>query len=332
LQGFAVVLLLALLLDRWLGDPQWLWRRVPHPVTLFGALIKVADRIGNRQQFSLQTRFMCGWLATAVMVLLAALSGFCLMKICRYFNLAGLFAETVIVSLFLAQKSLAEHVMAVHAALQQGGVRHGRQAVAMIVGRNPHRLDKSGVCGAAIESLAENSSDGVVAPALWYLILGLPGLLAYKMLNTADSMIGHKNDRYGAFGYAAARLDDVANYIPARLTGYLVVISTGITSGRQAARRAWQVMRRDAGHHRSPNAGWPESAFAGALDIRLAGPRYYGDTRVEEPFQNPDGRAPGSNDIPRAIRLFRAVMALFTAVIGAVTLLFSFYVLYAIFF
>lgn len=323
---------MALLFDRLVGDPQWLWRHIPHPVVFFGKLIHFTERAGNHAGFSKQRRFWHGWLAIMFLLSAAAGAGLLLAKICHCQGVAGLLAEVVIVSLFLAQKSLADHVMAVHDALEKGGLEQGRAAVSMIVGRNPHTLDKGGVCRAAIESLAENSSDGVIAPAFWFLVLGLPGLFSYKMLNTADSMTGHKNARYAAFGFAAAWLDDAANYIPARLTGGLVVLAAFFAYGRDEAKRAWQVMLRDAGHHRSPNAGWPESAFAGALDIRLAGPRSYGASKIDEPFQNAGGAESDSADIPRAVQLFWSVMNIVSALVAGVTILFSLYVFSVLFF
>lgn len=331
MERLLVVLLLALLIDRLIGDPCWLWRYVPHPVAFFGKMINRLETAGNRADFSPQKRRLHGWLAIVVLLAGATVIGWLLIKICLYWPMAGLFVEAIIVSLFLAQKSLADHVMAVHNALEEGGVEQGRSAVSTIVGRDPQALDTGGICRAAIESLAENSSDGIIAPAFWYAISGLPGLLAYKMLNTADSMIGHKNERYAAFGFAAARLDDIANYIPARLTGCLVVLAAFFTASKEAAKRAWRVMVRDSSNHGSPNAGWPESAFAGALDIRLAGPRHYGAAKVDELFQNAEGKEPDNADIPRAIRLFWAVMNIIIAFITGAVFILSFYVLYAIF-
>lgn len=325
MERLPVVLLLALLLDRLIGDPQWLWQHIPHPVALWGRMVSLAEKNGNRADFSSKKRFIYGWLAIMVLLAICAGIGLLLADICRHYGLAGLFAEAMIAALFLAQKSLADHVMAVHNALEKGGVIQGRSAVSMIVGRNPHALDKNDICRAAIESLAENSSDGIIAPAFWFMALGLPGLFAYKMLNTADSMIGYKNARYAAFGFAAARLDDVANYIPARLTGSLAVLAVFFMSGRVTAKRAWQIMLCDARYHCSPNAGWPESAFAGGLDIRLAGPRHYGTARVDEPFQNVGGKEPDSADILKALRLFWTVMNIVTGLTAGITILFSIY-------
>ena len=204
---------------------------------------------------------------------------------------------------FLAARSLQTHVAAVEAPLQAGDLAGARDAVAMIVGRDVTALDEAGVARAALESLAENTSDGVVAPLVWGLILGLPGLAAYKAINTLDSMIGHRTARHEAFGWAAARLDDLVNLIPARLTAALYALASGspIASLRTAVR--------DAGLHRSPNAGWPEAALAGGLGIRLSGPRVYQDRTAEEPWVNAGGRDPGATEIAVALGVYRRLLA-----------------------
>jgi len=231
--------------------------------------------------------------------------------------------EAALASLFLAQKSLNLHVRSVYLALKNEGIDQARKEVAKIVGRDPLKLDEVGICRAAIESLSENSSDGVIAPAFWFLIMGLPGLLAYKMLNTADSMIGHKNNRYAAFGFAAARLDDLANLIPARLTSLLVIIAALIKFGSTSAKTALLITLKDAKKHRSPNAGWPESAYAGAIGISLAGPRFYGDRHIDADFQNENARPPRAADIARALCLFWYVQAVFFTSITLFLLFFS---------
>jgi adenosylcobinamide-phosphate synthase len=209
----------------------------------------------------------------------------------------GLIASTLI-----AQRSLYQHVANVRTAFAEGGLAEARQAVAMIVGRDPEQLDEAGVSRAAIESCAENFSDGVVAPVFWLALFGLPGILVYKAINTADSMIGHRTTRYENFGWAAARLDDLTNLAPARLAGGLLALAAPLVRGSIAA--AWRVMRRDATKHRSPNAGWPESAMAGALGLALAGPRIYGGTTVDDPFLNAEGRqAATPEDIGRALKV-----------------------------
>jgi adenosylcobinamide-phosphate synthase len=220
--------------------------------------------------------------------------------------------EVIGAAVLLAQRSLVDHVMAVAAGLRES-LREGRRAVAQIVGRDPETLDPAGVSRAAIESAAENFSDGVVAPAFWFLVAGLPGIAIYKAVNTADSMIGHRNDRYREFGWAAARLDDALNWIPARLAGFLLCLVGG-------GRAAMQVMLRDARLHKSPNAGWPEAAVAASLGVALAGPRIYGGVVTDDPYLNPEGReqAHGS-DIEAAVRqTWRAWWVLLgIAVVGA---------------
>src|SRR5690606_16048071 len=229
------------------------------------------------------------WL-TIGLVALCILIGLAIENLLPFLGSAGALIEIIIVAVFLAQKSLADHVKAVANGLREEGIEGGRKAVSMIVGRNPEQLDEGGVSRAAVESLAENASDGIVAPAFWFLVGGLPGLFAYKLINTADSMIGHMNERYRHFGRFAARLDDVANFVPARLTGLLAVLACGLNMGKESGRKAFRVMRADARLHRSPNAGWPEAAFAGGLGLALAGPRRYGTEKVDGPMLNASGK------------------------------------------
>jgi len=212
-------------------------------------------------------------------------------------------------------RSLHEHVRAVAVPLAAGDLPAARGAVAMIVGRDPEQLDREGVARAALESLAENTSDAIVAPVFWGVLFGLPGIAAYKAVNTLDSMIGHRTPRHQAFGWASARIDDFANLIPARLTGLLFALVS--TRPRAALGAMW----RDARRHRSPNAGWPEAALAGALEIRLSGPRVYHDRVADEPWLNEGAPDPQPDDIARALRLLRfamLVLALCLAVIGSV--------------
>ena len=293
------VLTLALLLDRTIGDPPGLWARIPHPVVLFGRAIDALDRNWNRERDTPGRRRALGVLACLLLLAGAAAIGWAIHAACLSLGFAGLLLEGVIVSIFLAQKSLAAHVSAVADGLL-ASLAEGRRAVSMIVGRDPDRLDAAGVSRAAIESLAENASDGVVAPVVAFLVAGLPGLLAYKMLNTADSMIGHLSARHREFGWAAARLDDVANYVPARLTAGLFALLG------PRAREAWRAARRDGPRHRSVNAGWPEAAMAASLGLALGGPRRYGELEVDAPFLNAQGRRDaGRCDIARSLDLFR---------------------------
>ncbi len=312
-----VILLVALLIDRFVGDPDWLWGRVPHPVVGFGWLIGEADTRLNTPGRSETEREKWGFVAIAGLMIGAVIVGVFLHDLFAAFGGLGLLAEVVIVAVLLAQKSLADHVHAVAAGLRAEGLVGGRKAVSRIVGRDPETLDEAGVSRAAIESLAENASDGVVAPAFWYAVFGLPGLLAYKLLNTADSMIGHKTDTHRAFGKAAARLDDLANWVPARLTALLILLPTGWDS----LRARWATVVGDAGLHRSPNAGWPECAMAVVTGLALGGPRSYGEDRAEEAFMNGEGRMDAdAGDIDRALDVFWRAMTGLAIVVGVLAL------------
>ena len=296
-----LVLLLALVLDAIIGDPDRVWRRFPHPVVWFGALIGLFDRLLNREAWSSEARRTAGILSVAALVAAAVIPAMLLESVLRAVP-AGDILVACVASVFLAQKSLFGHVRAVRDAFRNGGLPAARHAVSLIVGRDPERLDETGVARAAIESTAENFSDGVVAPAFWFALLGLPGLVAYKAVNTADSMIGHLSVRHRDFGWAAARLDDALNLLPARLAGFLIASSAWIVRGSPG--EAVRVMLRDASLHRSPNAGWPEAAMAGALGLALGGPRIYAAGPVDEPFLNAPGRRNASpEDIARGLRV-----------------------------
>lgn len=316
--GHLLVLFLALILDRIIGDPDWLWRgKLSHPVVLFGKAISLADKRLNRTSLDPETRKRNGVLALVLLLAASVLAGLAVHCLLKLAGPLGLFIEAVIASVLLAQKSLADHVQAVADGLRRDGLSGGRHAVSMIVGRDPDVLDEPAICRAAIESLAENFSDGVVAPAFWLLLFGLPGLFAYKMLNTADSMIGHKSEKYLHFGWASARTDDGANWLPARFSVLLIAAGALALHGLAAARKAVGTALRDAGLHRSPNSGWPESAMAGALDIQLAGPRIYGGEKVSEPMLNGSGRAGlTSGDINQAVTLFYAACTALSGLIG----------------
>ena len=279
----AALLIAALLLDGVMGEPKWLWARVPHPAVLMGRLIGWCDT-----RFNDGTRAR-GALVLAALVLAAGLAGWLIAALPL-----GWLWSMLLAAILLAQRSLVTHVRAVADGLRYG-VNPGRRAVTMIVGRDTSALDESGVARAAIESAAENFGDGVVAPAFWFLVAGLPGILIYKLVNTADSMIGYRTPRHEAFGWAAARLDDVLNYIPARLTAGLIALAFW-------SARAVDVTLQDARLHRSPNAGWPEAAMAGVLDVALSGPRSYHGEMREFPFVNAGGeREIGVAEIEAAI-------------------------------
>ncbi|TCU12944.1 adenosylcobinamide-phosphate synthase CbiB [Rhizobium sullae] len=318
-----LVLLLALLLDRIVGDPDWLWSRLPHPVVIFGKAISHFDRQFNRETLTKAERRLNGTVSITVLLAFSAVAGLVLHWFFGLFGFVGILLEVVCVAVFLAQKSLADHVSAVAEGLRGEGIVGGRRAVSRIVGRDPETLDEPGVCRAAIESLAENFSDGVVAPALWYAVLGLPGLFIYKMLNTADSMIGHKSDKYVDFGWASARLDDLANWPAARLAILLIAAGAWLRRGANASREALRVAIRDGGLHRSPNSGRPEAAMAGALDVQLAGPRVYSGIVVSEPMINGAGRGTATvKDVEDGVAVFNA-----SCMILAITVFLAFAVL-----
>jgi adenosylcobinamide-phosphate synthase len=312
------VVVAALAFDALIGDPDWLWRRLPHPVALIGSFIGWLDRSLNLDTRPAAQRKFAG-VGVVVLLLLTSIStGFLIQSVLRQIPLGnvllGLAASTLI-----AQRSLYQHVARVRSAFTDGGLAEARRAVSMIVGRDPDQLDEAGVCRAAIESCAENFSDGVAAPAFWLALLGLPGLIAYKAINTADSMIGHRSPRHESFGWASARLDDLVNLIPARLSGLLLAIVAPIARGTTAG--ALRVMWRDAAKHRSPNAGWPESAAAGALGLALAGPRRYRERIVDDVFLNAEARkAATPDDIRRALDLLVAACLLQAAAYGALAL------------
>ena len=299
----AALLLPALLLDAALGEPKWLWDRYPHPAVLMGRAVGLADRLLNRGS----ARREKGIAAMAVLGVSAWVLGWLIAAIPDF----GLL-EIAAAAILLAQKSLVQHVRAVADALRMS-LPAGRRSVAMIVGRDTKTLDAPAVSRAAIESAAENLSDGVIAPAFWFLILGLPGLMLYKITNTADSMIGHRTPKYEQFGWAAARFDDLLNLIPARLTAALIAISHLHFDAKP--------ILRDAPLHRSPNAGWPEAAMAVTLNTALSGPRSYDGKMQDFPWVWAEGsRTPGPDQIDAACSaLWRAwgLMLLIVAVLAA---------------
>lgn len=270
----ALILGLAMILDALMGEPRWLWSRIPHPAVLMGRIVKGVDQRLNTGL----ARKTKGVLAMAMLAAGALLVGYGL-------SWCGGLIELLIVAVLLAQKSLVDHVGAVANALRVS-LGDGRRAVAMIVGRDTSGMDAPAIARGAIESAAENLSDGVIAPAFWFLIGGLPGLLLYKIANTADSMIGYRNERYEEFGWAAARFDDLLNLIPARLTALLIALSHGLLTG---GIQEWRAIAADARLHRSPNAGWPEAAMSRALGVALSGPRSYEGEMRDFPFVNPQG-------------------------------------------
>ncbi|MEM7781091.1 MAG: adenosylcobinamide-phosphate synthase CbiB [Pseudomonadota bacterium] len=294
---FAWLILAALAIEAAMGWPDWLDRRIGHPVRWFGWLVTKLERIGNRASYSRFFRIVIGGLVT---ILLIAFSVGVALGVVHYLpdGPLGFAMSAAIASTLIASRSLHDHVAAVGRAFSPDDFGPARSALSQIVGRETANLDEAAMARAAVESLAENTSDGVTAPVFWGVIFGLPGLFAYKAINTLDSMIGHRNERYEAFGKVAARLDDAANLVPARLTGFLFALCA-------RSRQSIRVMLRDAKFHRSPNAGWPEAAIAGALEIRLSGPRSYGEKTSEEPWLNAEASDPTMTDLSRALSLYR---------------------------
>ena len=301
---------LALLFDRLVGYPDALVRRIGHPVMWMGALLSRLDRRLNQGPH----RKAKGVLALVLLLTATLLASGALVFVCRLIPGWGLLLEAVLGASLLAQKSLFDAVKRVATGLRTS-LTEGRAAVSHIVGRDPDQLDEAGVARAAIESLAESISDGVVAPLFWLIIGGVPGIALYKAVNTADSMIGHKNERYLEFGWAAARFDDLVNLIPARLSALLIALAARLGDGD--AKAALEIARRDAPKHESPNAGWPEAAMAGALGFRLGGPRAYQGEIIDLPAFG-DGRADlGPADIDRALRLYGRVLDILFVVVVA---------------
>jgi adenosylcobinamide-phosphate synthase len=315
-----LIAFLSLVIEFALGYPDWLFRAVGHPVTWFGRLISFLDRRLNRATDSDALRRRRGVVALLVIVLLPAAVALAL-EIVLWGIPFGLFITAILATSLLSQKSLAEHVEAVADALDTGGLAIGRIAVSRIVGRDPEKLDRAGVGRAAIESLAENFSDGIVAPAFWIGVGGLAGGVAYKAANTADSMIGHRTPRHEAFGRAAARFDDLINLPASRLTALLIVLAAFLVKGADAG-NAWRAVWRDARKHRSPNAGWPEAAMAGALGLALAGPRSYDGVMVDDVFMGEGGRRDvDSADIRRALKLYRVADFLLMGLFGLIAVI-----------
>ncbi|RED38410.1 adenosylcobinamide-phosphate synthase [Rhodopseudomonas thermotolerans] len=313
-----LIVVVALVLDALIGDPDWLWKRLAHPVVLIGTMIGWLDRTLNRDDWSERIKKIAGIVAALFLIAVAGLVGLLLEAPLRQLP-GGWIIAAVLAATLIAQRSLYDHVAQVRDAFATGGLTEAREKVSLIVGRDPQTLDEAGVCRAAIESSAENFSDGVVAPVFWLALLGLPGLLIYKTINTADSMIGHLTPLHRSFGWAAARLDDVLNLVPARLSGLLIALAAPIVRG--SVKTAITVMRRDAGKHRSPNAGWPESAMAAAIGVALAGPRSYSGKITDDPYLNAEARSEATPaDIGRALRVMIAACALQAAIYAALAL------------
>ena len=306
-----------MLIELCLGYPATLHRAIGHPVTWMGRLIAWLDRALNRETATPQARRAAGVVAVLILLAIVGVLAFPVQSALLRLPF-GIFAAALVASTLVAQRILHRHVADVAAALETDGVAAGREAVAHIVGRDTDKLDAAGVARAAIESLAENFSDAIVAPVFWMAIGGLPGAALYKAINTADSMIGHRTPRHQAFGWAAARLDDLVNLPASRLSALLLVAAAAISGNGVAT--AWRAVRRDAGKHRSPNAGYPEAAMAGALGLSLAGPRVYGGALVEDAFMGEGRREAEAADIRRALALYRTADAILIVLLGVLTL------------
>jgi adenosylcobinamide-phosphate synthase len=311
--------LVAMLIELCFGYPEHLLRAIGHPVTWIGRLIALLDHRLNRETARPQARRGAGIVAVLLLLAIVGVIAFVVQHALLRLPF-GVLAVGLLASTLVAQRSLHRYVADVASALEKGSVTSGRVAVARIVGRDTAGLDAAGIARAAIESLAENFSDAIVAPIFWMVIGGLPGAALYKAINTADSMIGHRTPRYAAFGWAAARLDDLVNLPASRLSALLLVAAAALSNDASAG-AAWRAVRRDAMDHRSPNAGFPEAAMAGALDLSLAGPRSYSGVQVDDAMMGDGRREADAADIRRALALCRTADAMLIAFLAASTVL-----------
>lgn len=307
--SFAAMMLTAMVIDAAIGWPTWLYAAIGHPVTWIGALIRGLDRRLNHDTSRDRRRRIAGVITAIVVIGITAAVALALQTALPSGPL-GILIGGVLAWPLLAIRSMYSHVAAVVSPLQNNDLTQARHAVSMIVGRNTAVLDQAGIARAAMESLAENTSDGIVAPLFWGAIFGLPGIAAYKAINTLDSMIGHRTPRFEAFGWASARIDDLVNLIPARLTGVIFALTSAVPT------HALKIMWRDAGLHRSPNAGWPEAAMAAGLNVRLSGPRVYDRHIAAEPWVNAAAPDPTPVDLQRGLALYlRAMFVLAVALL-----------------
>lgn len=312
--GFAGAMAVAMGVDALAGWPGGLFARIGHPVTWLGALIGALDTRWNRPTDAPWRRRAAGVAAALIVIALAAGLGWAVQMLLPS-GWSRVFLVGILAWPFVALRSLHDHVAAVARPLQASDIAGARTAVSMIVGRDPATLDEAGIARAAIESLAENTSDGIVAPVFWGVLFGLPGIIGYKAVNTLDSMIGHRTARHESFGWAAARIDDVANFIPARLTGLLFALLAA------RPKESMACMVRDARAHRSINAGWPEAAMAGALGVRLCGPRTYHGGLADEPWLNGDARDPVAPDVIGGLALYKRAMTFLGGLLVALAFL-----------
>lgn len=298
----------ALALDAAFGWPRGLYRCIGHPVGLFARIIVGCEARWNRAEYGFGARRALGMLTLLILIFLTGSAGWAIQRLLfAHFGTWGWIGVAILAWPALAQRSLFDHVRAVGERIDAGDLPGARAAVAMIVGRDTAELDESGVARAAIESLAESFCDGIAAPLFWLLLFGLPGVWAYKAVNTADSLIGHREARWRAFGWAAARIDDLANWIPARAAGVLICL---------AGDGGWRILRRDARKHASPNAGWPEAAMAGALGLRLGGPIAYDGVMHDKPWIGNGTSKAGGEEIDRALAVYRRACLMLWLVAG----------------
>ena len=316
-----ILLIMALVVEAYVGDGGLVFRRIPHPVRLIGGAVGFFEKKLNREHRSAMDRAVRGALVVLFMVGCAVVIGLGIQWLSFHHDF-GWVVEFILLVTLLSARELYDRVRAVMVALKSGDIAAAREAVSHLVGRDPAYLDEHGVGRAGIESLAENFSDGVVAPVFWYVLFGFPGLLVYKTVNTMDSMIGYRTERYRAFGMTAARLDDVLNLIPARLAGLFIALGAAFSPKANPA-RSLVTMWRDASRHTSPNAGWPEAAMAGALGLALAGPRKYARHVQTDPWIGAGTAQATANDMERALYLF-VVACLINALIVAVIAMYRF--------
>lgn len=298
--GSGLIMVTGLLLEAMVGYPHALFRTIGHPVSWMGALLSLLERIFNKGASSNKVQFLSGGMALGFLLIVVGGTSYFVQTLLLQLPY-GSIGLCIAAASLLAGRSLYDHVATVAHALEEQGLEGGRQAISLLVGRDPTQLDEAGVARAALESLAENFSDGVVAPLFWGVVFGLPGIALYKAVNTADSMIGHRCTQYEYFGKCAARLDDVLNYIPARLAAAFLYF---VASPSSHQNRIYKIVRRDAPQHLSWNAGWPEAAMAGALNVRLGGPRHYGTLYIEGAWLG-DGRTDvNAADIKRGLHIY----------------------------
>lgn len=313
----ALLLILAILLDWLISDPKRLYSHILHPVQFMGEVLSFIEKHLNKQTTTFAMQKFRGCVGLFLYLFIWLIVGISLSLICHVIGLWGMALEVLFAAVLLSGRSLYEHVRDVNEALKFKTIEEARLSVGQIVGRDVTALDERGVARAAIESGAENLSDGFIAPVLFYFIGGLPGLIFYKAVNTADSMIGHKTQRFLGFGWAAARLDDVLNWVPARFTGFLIILIAQFRYGNGG--EVFRVMMKDHSKHSSPNAGWPEAAMAGALGIALAGPRVYFDVMKQDPWINAKGRLDAdAEDIWQALTVMKRAVFYILPLIGLV--------------